>query len=139
MHSTVPGHLAWGLRNSGSPFISAFCDCLSNFGLTKAINDNQFYNEMAKHLAENPIEALVMNGTTQKHKTLMVTPTMEILGPFDRIWYITDPYRSETAAESEPAPILEQCQQNSVQRAHSSSGIERFRRLFSCIHSASSS
>ena len=73
---------------------------------------------MAKHLAENPIEALVMNGTTQKYdirKTLMVTPTMEILGPFDRIWYITDPYRGESAAESEPAPIPVPHQQNSVQ------------------------
>ena len=141
MHSTVPGHVAWEFRNSGSPFISAFCHCLSNFGLTKAISDNQFYNEMAKYLAENPIEALVMNGETQKYdirKTLMVTPTMEILGPFDRIWYINAPYRSEIVCESEPEPIPEQHQQKSVQTACPSSGIERFRRLFSCIHASSS-
>ena len=75
MHSTVPGHLAWGLCNYGSPFINTFCHCLSNFGHTKAINDNRFYNEMAKHLAENPIEALVMNGTTQKYDIRCVLNT----------------------------------------------------------------
>ena len=140
MHSTVPGHLAWGL-DSGSPFINSFCHCLSNFGHTKAITDNQFFNEMAKQLAENPIEGMVMNGETQEYdqrKTLMVTPTMEILGPFDQIWYITDPNRSVTAVESEPEPIPEQRHQTLVPNASPSSGIERVRKLFSCIRSNSS-
>ena len=139
MHSTVPGHLAWRL-DSGSPFINSFCHCLSNFGHTKAITDNQFYNEMAKQLAENPIEGMVMNGETQKYelKTLMVTPTMEILGPFDRIWYITNPYRGESATGNETVPIPEPHQQNSVQTDCPYSRIERWRRIFSCIHSTSS-
>ena len=142
MHSTVPGHKAWGYPNSGSPFISAFCHCLLNFGHTKAISDNQFYNEMAKYLAKRPIEGLLMNDETRIYdirKTLMVTPTMEILGPFDQIWYITDPYRDESATENEPAPMSEPHQQISVQTDCPYSRIERWRRFFSCIHSTSSS
>ena len=98
MKSTVPGFVAWQFKISGSPFIHAFCDSLFNFGHTDAINDNKFYNKMAKYLAEHPIEGMVMNKVTQKydeHKTLMVTPTLEILGPFNQIWYITDPYMRE--------------------------------------------
>ena len=104
MKSTVPGFVAWQLKISGSPFIHAFCDSLSNFGHTDAINDNKFYNKMAKYLAEHPIEGLVMNRVTQEydeHKTLMVTPTLEILGPFNQIWYITDPYRRAISGQDQ--------------------------------------